>query len=91
MVPVETVTNEALKPKDIEYLSYPEAADREEQIAQAEASAMLMSKFAFWFFAAFYFSTDILQRRCFVLRTFRSCERTAVCRHNCVITEIGFF
>jgi hypothetical protein len=44
MVPVETVTNEALKPKDIEYFSYPEAADREEQIAQAEASAMLLTK-----------------------------------------------
>ena len=41
------VTNEALQPKDIEYISYPVAVDREEQIALAEASAMLMSKFAF--------------------------------------------
>ena len=41
------VTNEALQPKDIEYISYPVAVDREEQIALAEASAILMSKFAF--------------------------------------------
>jgi len=75
------VTNEALKPKDIEYISYPEAVDREEQIAQAEASAMLLSKFAFWVFAA-YFSTDLFQRRCRVLRTFRSCKRTEICWHN---------
>jgi hypothetical protein len=53
------VMNEAVKPKDIEYISYPVAVDREEQIALAEASAMLLSKFAFWFFAA-YFSTNLI-------------------------------
>jgi hypothetical protein len=40
-------TKEALKPKDIAYLPYPAAVDRDEQIALAEASAMQMSMFAF--------------------------------------------